>query len=237
MKSNFKIQPYLKAFKDPRLSEQLESPYYILGLILAVASAPDLIKVSEWFPLIAKDIEKEIKFESPADSKAFIDELITWWNYCNQRLSESKNVELPSNMNFAEDGQPSHQLTEFCEGYINGYDWLEDLWDECVDESSETSALIGVAHVMIIQIIKWPEPIEGIDDLPDVIGSLLESEKRVVSFFSETLSAIGIDGHRIAQGNHFEKIPHSGVDFDIDLKPDNPCPCGSGKPFKKCCLH
>jgi uncharacterized protein YecA (UPF0149 family) len=27
------------------------------------------------------------------------------------------------------------------------------------------------------------------------------------------------------------------IEMEVTLDPDAPCPCGSGKPFRKCCLH
>ncbi len=238
--TKFKINSYLSVFKDKNLSEQLEPPFYLLGLILAVSSAPELIKPSEWYPLVTKDEDAELEFDNENQASQFMEGIMTWWNYVNHQFSQGKDIVLPSALKFLKSGKPSKPLVEFCEGYINGYDWLEDVWDDAIEDESTTSSLIGMAHILLIQIMQWPHALEKIEELPDVLGALLESPnpRRAIEFLTENLSSIGIDGHKLSR----ERLPVYSPETVIKspeekIGRNDPCPCGSGKKFKKCCLH
>ncbi|MFA5493243.1 MAG: UPF0149 family protein [Porticoccaceae bacterium] len=128
------------------IADQVLDSQALSGLALAVLSAPDLIETSEWFPLAFLDASGEVAepaFESAADADAFYDQLHQLVGVWNAILAQDADIPLPEDCGLDADGQPSAALRDFCDGVLVGFDWLDEVWSEVLDEVAEINSDLG----------------------------------------------------------------------------------------------
>lgn len=252
-KIKFNLKSFLILFEDKAIAKQFFEPYYILGFITAAASAPELIKFSEWLPMLLRDDERTIT--SDKQMIEFNHSVTAWWNECNHKFFHQEELFLPETLSFTQSEGVSIELKDFASGYLNGYDWLSDVWDDVIDKElqeseleqeeepfSELSALIGMATMTLLQCTIHPKKLTVADDVPDFVEEI-SAKGDLVKFLGHVLSDIGENGHALAQASEelrlsqAAKIHEPFVDPQRVIEPDESCPCGSGKKYKKCCLH
>ena len=239
----FKIDEYLKLFDDDSLSSQTFPPYFILGQITAVASGPELVLPSEWMEILSRQDDSTIEFASESQAQSFIGFTQEWWNYCVAQFDKDRPIELVEQLTFTKAKGPSKLLKNFLDGYLYGYDWLKDDWDLYIEDESEESTVIGMATLLALQMSHWPEILKfDDDDIPDLVSESCDTPKELVSFMANLLSAVGQIGLRTSRPElpteHLDsKYIEPAEDLMEKVGRNDPCPCGSGKKFMKCCLH
>ncbi len=265
----FDLNAFLALFEEPFLAEQVYEPYHILGVITAIASAPESISISEWMPVLWREENSDMEFASEVQANLFTRHVIGWWNECNQKFSQQDELFLPESITFSELSGVSRELKDFSIGYLNGYDWLKEVWDEVLDEKpeqhdmvkdytdidktqpseldsedsiSELSALIGMITMTMLQCVVYPKIISDDEDIPNFIEEI-SAKGDLVKFIGHVLSDIGGHGHLLAEASRSQLLSTSErmfqpfIETDLVVNPDDVCPCGSGKRYKKCCLH
>lgn len=128
------------------IADQVLDSHALSGLALAILSAPDLIETSEWFPLAFLDANGEVvepAFESPADADTFYDQLHQLAGLWNGILAQDADILLPEDCDLDPAGEPSAALKDFCDGVLVGFDWLDEVWSEVLDEVAEVNSDLG----------------------------------------------------------------------------------------------
>jgi len=253
MIKEFDITAFEALFEDKELAEAAFEPYFILGFITSVASAPELIMMSEWMPLLWRDEKHAMQFSSQKQASEFNQCVMGWWNYCNDTFQNEEQFTLPPSLHFSEQAGVSTALKQFSNGYLDGYDWVVELWDSVIDdddddegEDSELSRLIGLLTMLFLQCSIHPEKLtdgEADDEeIPDMIEKITQ-ESDLRDFIGYAVVQIGSMGHQIAKSQLLETSPDAIFPSE-PIQNENrhvgrnePCPCGSGKKYKKCCLH
>lgn len=221
------------------------------GLILAVACAPDPVAPSEWFDLVFCTEEEDIPpFRNGDDAGVFFGQLLALWNHWMEQLADEENVsvQLEAGVELV-DGKPTEPLKQFCKGILIGYSWLEEDWSELFDsfevdgDEPELDAILGMTLTSAL-LLADPESarsaITNVDNIPADEQLSLET---AMEFLPMGLGTLG--GFVLALSEWEDEEPDFGPFADDDgflddQDPpalDEPCPCGSGKPFKKCCLN
>jgi uncharacterized protein len=225
-----------RLFATGPLAEHGYGLYFTSGFILSVASAPDLVQMSEWLPVVFRSGDLP-EFKSQNQIEAVTGGLMSIWSWwVGQIEDEELRLELQPGCLMASQETPSPALIDFCLGYLQGYNWLEETWDlvlEPLGDESEEDSIIGGAMLVCMIITdndRYREEIAkqvhrliptSTADAFDMLPYLLkESAQTGWRLYREMLE------DRAPLQRKIEKIGRNDL-----------CPCGSGKKHKKCCMN
>ncbi len=187
------------------------------GFLAGIIVCPDLIMPSEWMPLIWG--EEAPVFESMDQLHTINDLIMGHYNDIIRQLDQGKYSPI-----YVTD-MDNTILWEF---------WIEGFWSSEIlrpqawialssdDEEDTRHAVFSLAR--LYEIISSPslEPTE-----------LDEGLENIAHYFIP-LSVETLHRARLAQA---DINPASANERTTKVGRNNPCPCGSGKKFKKCCLN
>jgi len=189
---------------------QICSPFDLdglLGMLHAVGSAPGLVPPSAWLPvLLPKGIEL-----TEGEGKLFIDLIMRLYNYVLGELS-SGAVIVPEEDDLA--GWES-----FAAGYLAGA--MEDpVW---VNNDDHWTFAAWAAYLDNQPDLVEPELRSKLDAEPDTRASLCRQGAAIVSATYDSFLK--------------DRSPTSAsAPGPARVGRNDPCPCGSGKKFKRCCI-
>ncbi|MEP1741692.1 MAG: UPF0149 family protein [Kangiellaceae bacterium] len=223
------------------IKNSFESLYHSLGFITAMASSPEAVQPSEWIEQLVTSGKKTPDFENEDQVKVFTSNLITWWDQCNQLFDQGGTIQLPVALRLDDDNKPNQELKEFSAGYLDGFDWLLNTWQALLpEENHEAHRTLSVLNFMLARFLDEEkmtkaEP-ELCKQLPDNAGCL--------KVLPNLISGVGMLGKDISL-DEIENMPLHPEEPSVEpftnitrsVGRNDPCPCGSGKKFKKCCLH
>ncbi len=253
--STFNIKDLESCYKQQSIKESFEPLYHALGFITAMASCPDDIQPSEWIEQLVISDDKTPRFDSEEQVKLFTTSLITWWNQCSQLFDHGGTIQLPNKLGITPANNANKALVEFSQGYLRGFDWLTESWQAALpNENVEAHRTVMVLNFILARFIDEKnmakEEPDLYEQLPDTLGCF--------KVLPNLISGVGMLGKDIALSDEdFDNLLNPNSEFQSGLdtfsrteKNHEPfknthrtigrnesCPCGSGKKFKKCCLH
>jgi uncharacterized protein len=202
------------------------------GFLFAVVSAPELVRPSEWLPLIFN--EQEARYSTLKEANTILGQIMTLYNDINAAILEERIV-LPSDcrlrpqvLDNLEDSAP---LARWSHGFLLGHEWLEELWN--VELPGDLDEELG-AVLMTLGFFSSRKLAEAFHQETAAKTASLEA-------FAESILRLFPDA--LAEYAHFGRSVLGGVGETAASAPkpvlrtgrNDPCPCGSGKKFKKCC--
>ena len=212
------------------LNDAVLSYYQLRGLLFAMACSPEEISDAEWFELIWLDDEPQ--FDEESDAREFfrlVVELSSW---------VKENTFKHSYNPFAEEysRQWQAELSQWCDGFLLGHQYLEDLWVMAIDAlgdqviADDVNAALSLATTFAdleyAQQLSFEEGValtnEYLPEAYTMLWQLLASYAEVRALAIATDNSFNTEQLFLALeavGRH------------------EPCPCGSGEIFEKCCLH
>jgi uncharacterized protein len=220
---------YLDKFLMSRLdenndSESLNEGIYCTseldGFFTAVVSSPILIKPSGWMPVIWGDFEPEWENE---DEFMKVFSLMTRHmnGIVNNLMSDEAFIPL-----FLESpgkgGKKYLVVDEWCNGYMRGVQMVEENWEL---DSMEMGILLAPISIFA--------SLEGWDKLDEMNNNEIENIQNAIVPNVEEIHAYWLNRRE-------HETPEMARTYQKDspsIGRNDPCPCGSGKKFKKCCLH
>lgn len=229
-------------FDTPQVAATVRSPDCLLGMLTAVASAPAELLPEDWLDLIfLDDIDDNPALQNPERwLDGLIQELISWWLDCLSSLDKGDFV-LPEHLVFEENGAVPKALKEFAEGYIIASDWSDELWQQATpDEEGIENDLRMAALTALVQCVK--EELRNEEGAPDLVARMIAAQKEDFDSdidapftLSSLLCAVGHLGRQRSEELRQPREPY--INPNRETGRNDPCPCGSGKKFKKCCMH
>lgn len=235
--STFKIENLEACFEQPYIQQSFCSLYESLGLITAVASSPDDVSPSEWIEQIKQSPKTTLKFDNDEQLKDFTQNLVSWWKYCTTFFDHGHQLVLPVNINLDDELQANQALIDFATGYLRGYSWLSTTWQSVLpEEETEATRSLIVLNLILSRFINEEAVAKSEPEFYAQLPDLKECFKALPSL----LSAVGMLGKDLAQNSQIEREqqdPEPSINHLKNIGRNDPCPCGSGKKFKKCCLH
>ena len=236
-------------FKQDAIKESFENLYHCLGFITAIASSPDEIKPSEWIEQLIVTENKKPEFENKDQVATLTSNLIGWWNQCNLVFDEGDTLKLPEKLGLTQKFHPNKALKNFSSGYLRGFNWLTNSWMSALPEDSEEEhRTIMILNFILARFVDeknmLKEDPELYQQLPDTQGCF--------KVLPSLISGVGMLGKDLALENEFQEAQDDISDIEIAFSEktkapysnkyktigrNESCPCGSGKKFKKCCLH
>ena len=204
------------------------------GFLFAVATSPELIQPSEWLPEIFDGAEAG--YADLREAQFILGEIMRIYNEVNAAVLEGDDV-LPADCEIRTTGlenlDAEAPISQWSKGFVAGYQWLEETWDAYVpDERSEDFASLLLA----LGFFSSPTFAQAVrDDMEAPKKSLAELANTVREILPEAAAEFARLGRMlravVAEVEAEDHTPRRSVKVSRNA----PCPCGSGKKFKKCC--
>lgn len=219
-------------FKDPQAFQAnaaafagLEKPSdeafaylsYADGLMAAVIVSPEFVSPSEWLPLIVNLSAEGGDIE---EAQLATNLTLLQYNKILDALSAGEEVYEP----FFWEGRGGRIVTrDWAEGFFAGMRLRSDAWKPIVE--SDDRVLGTILYVLLQKDEFYAELTEKGEDPEEIFDSARKEVSGVVcDLYDRWADARLGDPHRLTR-----RVPKIGR--------NDPCPCGSGKKYKKCCLN
>lgn len=185
------------------------------GFLTGIAIGPELVMPSEWLPLVWG--EQHPSFKDDQEAQEFIGLIMARYNQILFELSNEGDAYEPILMM---DNTQALLGEIWAEGFVQAMSLRKPSWEKIFDSEYGTAAGLIMALV-------YPEMMDELCDSGEdaaIIADAISEELPI------TVKAI--DQYWKSQRSLTEtlsSIPKVGRNA--------PCPCGSGKKYKKCCLN
>lgn len=192
------------------------------GYLAAIVVCPDMIMPSEWMPIIWGS--EEPVFDSMEQAQSITGAIMALYNDICQKLD---NGEYGPYFDYYERTKETvWQL--WIEGFVKGMALLPDSWDR-IDHGENARYLSAVFRLHELAT-KPPSELKTTDNddkiydhAPDILT------KVVIELHKSRKKTSGFPFAQPAAANQNQS--------QMKVGRNDPCPCGSGKKYKKCCLH
>jgi len=194
------------------------------GFLTGIAVGPELVLPSEWLPLVWGGEAPEFADESEA--KAVLGAIMARYNEILRQIADDTFDPI-----FWTARGGTLIAADWAEGFLQAIMLRMDAWDRLLKSKRDGQLLIPILALC------------GDENGESLLGLPPEDEDRImheaVEFVPACVSAIAAYWHRkgpkqismpLTPGP--SSVPHR---FASKVGRNNPCPCGSGKKFKKCC--
>jgi len=203
---------------DPDKDEGIIDLSELDGFFAAIVSSPEMIPPSVWLPAVWGDFEPV--WESQNQAERIIGLLIEVMSSVNSTLSHSPHQYQPLFEHREVDHNTFVIVDEWCFGYMRGVGLSDEPWD---------------LESLNMKILITPIRAFGTYDGLDLINEMKDVE---IDNIKKNILPNVIEIFNLRSAKHSNKLP---VDTfrreNSKVGRNEPCPCGSGKKFKKCCLH
>jgi uncharacterized protein len=197
----------------------------IHGLLYAMANSPEPIAAAEWFELIW--LSDDPQFDDPAEAKKFYRLLLSLFQAINSDVQAARyRPGVVGRNNCTLDG-----LSDWCDGFLIGHHYLEDIWTVALDDLSDDEL-----YEQVDAALNWA--------MAFVDGAILdeEAEDDDDRFLAEHLHFQQLlENYRAVRTRVGDGELHFSVERIFEemqpVERDEHCPCGSGRLFAQCCLH
>jgi yecA family protein len=230
------------------LAEFLESPdrpdgtlrfHELQGFLFAIASSPETIPPSEWLPLIGNDAD--LDFANQNEAQQILGLVMTLFNQVNTSVLDRSNT-LPPGCAFAKDilknFDDDSSISQWSRGFSSGHNWLAEVWDgflfgELDEECGATVMVLSFFESKRLANAYFKDMKPRKHKTGD--ESFENFAKTMREMFPDALASYSNIGRSI-----FEAVLEYGTAGrepveSTKIGRNEPCPCGSGKKYTKCC--
>ncbi len=230
----------LKSFlSNPRRPGGTLCFHELQGFLFTIASSPETIQPSEWLPIISND--EDIGFEDEIDAQRVLNLIMALYNQVNCSVLE-RSDSMPSGCEFQPDIDANFDdessVSQWSRGFVLGHDWLSDVWDECLPESVDVE--FG-ATVMALSFFSSRQLADAFYAELDPTArtapgkSFKQVAEKICEMFPADLSSYSHLGRTIFEVLMQKATTGEKPARSVKIERNDPCPCGSGKKYKKCC--
>ncbi len=189
------------------------------GLFTALVSGPVMISPSRWLPAAWGDFEPE--WESTKDFEDVVSLMMRHMNDIAAALMEQPENFEPLFLERAQEGKTYTIVDEWCEGYVRGMKLATDQWNT------------GGLEMTILLM-----PIRAFTSETDWRGHELSLDVEIDNLRNAIVPNVReIHAYWLARREDQAPASEPSHRAASNVGRNDPCPCGSGKKFKKCCLH
>lgn len=224
--------PLRSFLEHPARPEGTLTYHELQGFLFTVVSAPELIQPSEWLPAIFNG--HDAGYATLEEAQAILDQIMALYNDINAAVLEERSAlpldcqVRPQALDNLEDTAP---LALWSRGFFAGHQWLEELWEaELPDDLDEELGAV----LMTLSFFASRSLAEAyLAETGPRRGSLDELGETILRVFPDALAGYAHLGRSVL-GAVAEMEP-AAPRRAVKVGRNDPCPCGSGKKFKKCC--
>lgn len=185
------------------------------GFFAAIVSGPDAALPSQWLPALWGGEDKQPAWESQQELERFVGLLITAMNNASTVLMQRPET-YSAQFEVSSVDENITVVEEWCTGYMRGV--AMGNWPELPDEID--TRLYAIA-------------LHGLDENNEVLDSMTLAEHQQTVADIEP-AARKLHAYWLAQRTPSQ--PPQPLRSEKTGR-NAPCPCGSGKKYKQCCLH
>jgi len=188
------------------------------GFLTAIVSGPVMIPASQWLPVVWGDYAPVWKNKKEFESVFSM--LIRHMNDIAVTLMEQPEDFEPVFMQRVVEGKTYVIVDEWCEGYHRGVSLAIDAWETGGSEMSVFLAPI----LAFTEATNWRGHNFNEAEIENLQKAVAENAKIIHAFWLV---------------RRMSDVPVSAPVRREETRTgrNDPCPCGSGKKYKKCCLH
>lgn len=210
------------------LSEEAMDLSTLDGFFAAIALNPEFILPSQWLPWVwDMDAGEETPaFENVEQADRINGLLLRHYNSVQGMIGEGRFAPLMYTLN-QEDGSEFYDAEGWSMGFMLGVSLFQDVWQPIFDEHPE-----WLAPMMLLGTEEGWEQLEAMhpdhaDQRPTIRAAYDSIPELIESIFLHFLPR----RDAAAQARVTATLRRAGD----KIGRNDPCPCGSGKKFKKCC--
>ena len=213
----------LTDFLDSLQSPQAMNIERLDGFFCALLVGPDLVMPSEYWPHVIGGVEENAApaFDTLEQAQEIMGLAMRHWNAINDKL-RAGDIYLPI-MLLDDDGVT--RGNEWAKGFLHGVDLRSSSWQALMADEKHVDAIlpmIALAHE------DHPDPELRFDSPPpdqreELLLALTAGIVQIYRYFERSRS-----GDSVTTQPFTRDAPKVGR--------NEPCPCGSGKKYKQCCL-
>jgi uncharacterized protein len=208
------------------------------GLLFAVCCAPEMTETSDW--IAAAFADEDPGFADVDESRRVFEALIALYNEINEGVVEGRPA-LPADCTFFDDtlanSADDAPVARWSQGFDLGQAWLEEVWDAWLPEAlaEEFDADVYVLAFFGAREAVQEELARAKRRRGKSVETLFAEEAEYCrGAFADALTAHAALGRKLylfAEGVEAQREPVRVTKTGRN----EPCPCGSGKKYKKCC--
>jgi len=187
------------------------------GLLTAIVSGPAVISPSQWLPQVWGDFEPE--FENAEAFQHVMSLMMRHMNNIAAMLMEQPQDFEPLFLERTVNSEIHTIVDEWCEGYMRGVALAAEQWD-----LQNLDMKILIAPITAFQ----GEQAFATHDRFDL---------QEIRNMQQTITPNVREIHAYWLARRANQAPAPIKHTEPKVGRNDPCPCGSGKKYKKCCLH
>lgn len=222
-------------FSRPSNPERMFSLGEVRGFMFALACAPDLVQPSEWLPFICGGYDPQ--FESREEAQQVMNALMFLFNECGT-VGLDDGRRWPPGCEFRDDLlanlEPDAPVSQWSRGFGAGHTWLEESWDNYLPDEWNDEMEAVLATLTFFASRSMAERTVSESRKP---GTSLETfTAKLRDVFPEALAEYAEMGRAIWKAVlSARKEDGRPAEAEPRIGRNAPCPCGSGKKYKRCC--
>lgn len=189
------------------------------GFLTALVSSPVTVLPSRWLPAVWGDFHPV--WDSTEDFGAVVSLIMRHMNGIAATLNQQPDAFEPMFFEHDVEGKTYTIVDEWCEGYLRGVGLAPEPWNAGGEQMQVWLAPIRA----FTQAAGWPAHELAEEETENMQQAIAPSARAIhAHWLARRGDSVAAAQEPIRRGG-----PHVGR--------NDPCPCGSGKKYKKCCLH
>jgi uncharacterized protein len=196
------------------------------GFFAALICCPDMVRPSEYLPEIwGGEMGDEEAWESREQLQEFMDLVMQHWNTISRKL-QAGDIYLPI---LLEDEQGVAHANDWATGFMRGMSLHHYVWNELVSSEEHGGSLIPILalaneHHPDPEMRPYKEPMDA-QQREKLITGMAAGLINIYRYFAPHRCSAA---RGTAVGSTYRRTTEK-------VGRNDPCPCGSGKKFKRCC--
>ena len=187
------------------------------GLFAAIVSGPETILPSRWLPLVWGDCEPVWKSEKGFER--IMNLMMRHMNSIARMLLEARDEFEPLFMGRVVGDNEHVIVDEWCEGYCRGVALAGDRWEIDLDMQ-----ILLVPIRAFTSETEWMGHTGNDEEVRNVQKAITPNVREIYAYW-------------LARREQSVSTESPVQRSEVKVGRNDPCPCGSGKKYKKCCLH
>lgn len=188
------------------------------GLFTAIVSGPVMIPPSQWLPAVWGDFEPV--WDNEKDFEVIFTFMMRHMNGIAATLMEHPEDFEPIILEREVEGKAYAIVDEWCEGYRRGVALAADRWDA----GGQEMAILLTPILAFTSETDWRGHDFSGDEVENIQNAITPNVREIHAFW-------------LAKREKDTPSSQSVRRSEARVGRNDPCPCGSGKKYKKCCLH
>lgn len=203
---------------EPGMDEGVYELSGLDGFFTAIVSGPVTILPSQWLPVLWGDFEPE--WQDGDEFELIFRLLMRHMNVIAGMLLETPEDFEPLFLESMQDGNTHMIVDEWCEGYIRAVDMMPESWGE----GGEAMDLYLIPIYAFTETSNWRGHELEFDEAVNLQRAIPDCVREIHKFW-------------LARREDELPVSEPVSRSEIPVGRNDPCPCGSGRKYKKCCLH